>query len=77
MEIHAEVFDVRQSVEEVLGTMRELVAKNGNQLMIEYAHNAGTMLSDPVKFRQILLNLISNSGKSPKTGILRFMYPAL
>jgi signal transduction histidine kinase len=68
MELRLEPFDVRHVINEVLSTMHNLVEKNGNQLIVEYANNPGTMFSDPVKLRQILLNLIGNSGKFTQNG---------
>jgi signal transduction histidine kinase len=68
MELHLETFDVRQVIDEVLATIHDLVEKNGNQLTIEYAQDPGKAKSDSVKFRQILLNLIGNSGKFTKNG---------
>ncbi len=68
MELHPETFDVRQIINEVLSTMRDLVEKNGNQLIVEYIDEPGLMMSDPVKLRQILLNLIGNSGKFTQQG---------
>jgi signal transduction histidine kinase len=68
MELHIETFEVQHLIEEVLGTIRDQVERNGNLLALEYANNPGTMKSDPVKLRQILLNLIGNSGKFTKDG---------
>ncbi len=68
MELHIESFSARQVVDEVLSTMRDLVQKNGNLLIVEYANDPGRMVSDPVKLRQILLNLIGNSGKFTSQG---------
>ncbi len=68
MDLHIESFNVRQILDEVLSTMRDLVQKNGNQLIVEYVNDPGIMASDPVKLRQILLNLIGNSGKFTSQG---------
>jgi two-component system, sensor histidine kinase and response regulator len=63
MEVHLESFNVRQLIEEVMSTMRESVAKNRNELIVRIMDDTGNMVSDPVKVRQILLNLIGNAGK--------------
>jgi signal transduction histidine kinase len=68
MDMLVEPFDVRDVVNEVLRTIHNLVEKNGNRLTVEFADNPGGMLSDPVKLRQILLNLIGNSGKFTQNG---------
>jgi signal transduction histidine kinase len=63
MELHVEAFEVRQLIEETISTMREVVERNGNKLSIKMIYDPGTMISDPVKIRQILLNLVGNAGK--------------
>jgi signal transduction histidine kinase len=45
-----------------------MVEKNGNQLVWEFTEDLGAMTSDPVKLKQILLNLIGNSGKFTEQG---------
>jgi signal transduction histidine kinase len=68
MELHLEVFDVRQLINEVLSTMRSLVEKKGNSFYVNYADSPSVMVNDPLKLRQILLNLISNAGKFTNNG---------
>jgi signal transduction histidine kinase len=68
MEIHLEAFDIRHIVREALNTVRDLVEKNGNELLFEYTNDLGTMTSDPVKLKQILMNLIGNAGKFTQDG---------
>jgi signal transduction histidine kinase len=68
MDIHIEPFEVRQLIDEVLSTTRELVEKNANMLVLEYNGNPGAMKTDPVKLKQVLMNLITNSGKFTHSG---------
>jgi signal transduction histidine kinase len=55
-------------IDEVIGTAGELAKKNGNRLMVEAQENIGAMTADPMRLRQILLNLLSNACKFTKQG---------
>ena len=69
MEVYAEEFDVAKLVGEVAGTMRPLVEKHGNTLVIDGDAAGGlTMHSDITKLRQVLLNLLSNASKFTRQG---------
>ncbi|MGI8618131.1 MAG: ATP-binding protein [Gemmatimonadaceae bacterium] len=71
MEIFYEPVDVRGLVEEVANTITPLVRKNANTLEVACAPDVGTMQSDHVKVRQILLNLLSNACKFTENGLIR------
>jgi PAS domain S-box-containing protein len=68
MEIFAESFDIRAIVDEAAMTMRPAVEKNRNTLQVVCAGDIGSMHSDAVKVRQILLNLLSNGCKFTHDG---------
>jgi PAS domain S-box-containing protein len=63
MELHLESFDVRNLVNDVRTTVEPMVERNGNRLEIVVPDGLGSMRSDPVKVRQVLLNLLSNAAK--------------
>jgi two-component system, sensor histidine kinase and response regulator len=69
MTLSRETFDVREMIDELLDTVGPLVKKNNNALRIQCA-DVGTMSSDLMKTRQILLNLLSNAGKFTRDGIV-------
>ena len=72
MEIYAETFDVNSLVEEVLGTIKPLIAKNHNHIIVHCDSEIGLMYADLTKVRQSLLNLLSNAAKFTTNGTISF-----
>ena len=70
MELHPETFDIRTLVEDVRTTVAPMVERNGNVLEIAFPEDLGVMRSDPVKVRQVLLNLLSNASKFTQQGVI-------
>ncbi|NJK65432.1 MAG: PAS domain-containing protein [Microcoleus sp. CSU_2_2] len=70
MEIYLESFDVAGLIEEVGITVKPLIEKNRNTLEIVSSDNIGTMHSDLMKVRQVLLNLLSNAAKFSSEGAI-------
>ncbi len=71
MELFIERFDVSEVVREVASTVRPLIDKNGNTLVIDIHEDVGGMRSDMVKVRQTLFNLLSNAAKFTKEGTIQ------
>jgi signal transduction histidine kinase len=63
MEVAPEPVDVGMLVEEVVTTARPLVERNGNRLAVVHEVEPGVILTDGMRLRQVLLNLLSNAGK--------------
>jgi signal transduction histidine kinase len=55
-------------VNEVIGTAGQLAEQNKNRLVVEVQENLGALTVDPMRLRQILLNLLSNACKFTKEG---------
>ncbi len=71
MEVYPEEFELSAAVRDVAGTVGPLIEKNGNRFELHMAADAGTMYADLVKFRQCLLNLLSNAGKFTSNGVVK------
>jgi signal transduction histidine kinase/CheY-like chemotaxis protein len=68
LELSPETVNLAPLIEEVVGTARQLAEQNKNRLVIEAAPNLGSLTVDPMRLRQILLNLLSNACKFTKQG---------
>ncbi len=68
LELNPQSVELTPLVEEVVGTARQLAEQNNNRLAIEAHENLGSLTVDPMRLRQILLNLLSNACKFTKEG---------
>ncbi len=68
MELYLETLSIAALVEEVASTIRPLIAKNQNTLVIRCPTEMGCMVVDVTKLRQSLLNLLSNASKFTEGG---------
>jgi signal transduction histidine kinase len=68
LELSPETVNLAPLLEDVVGTGRQLAEQNKNRLVVESPDNLGSLTVDPMRLRQILLNLLSNACKFTKQG---------
>ena len=68
LELNPQTVQLAPLIDEVVGTARQLAQQNKNRLVVEAPDDLGTLTVDPMRLRQILLNLLSNACKFTKEG---------
>src|SRR5437763_11061220 len=68
LDLNPEPINLARLIDEVIGTAGQLAEKNQNRLIVEAEENVGVLNADPMRLKQILLNLLSNSCKFTKEG---------
>ena len=68
LEMNYEAVALASLVADVIGEVEALAAKNNDELVVECPSDIGVVCSDPIRLRQIMLNLLSNACKFTENG---------
>jgi signal transduction histidine kinase len=68
LELNPEPVNLARLIDEVIGTAGQLAEKNKNRLVVDSAEHLGPLIADPMRLKQILINLLSNVCKFTKEG---------
>jgi two-component system NtrC family sensor kinase len=71
LEFNPQTVQLAPLINEVIGTAGQLAEKNKNRLAVDAQGNLGVLTLDPMRLRQMLLNLLSNACKFTKQGEVR------
>ncbi len=70
IQLYSERFDLKIMIKNVIITIQPVIENKANALRLLCDEDLGTMYTDFIKVRQILLNLLSNASKFTEQGII-------
>jgi signal transduction histidine kinase len=70
MEVNNQLFDLRASIVKVADIVKPLAEKKGLSMHLQLAPEIGSVVSDPRRVEQVLLNLLNNAIKFTEQGYI-------
>jgi signal transduction histidine kinase len=71
MEMHLEPVNLAPLIEDVAATIRPLAQRKGNRIEVDCPTDLDLVRADPMRLRQVLLNLASNAAKFTDNGTIK------
>jgi len=71
LDLNPQTVQLAPLIKDVIDTAGQLAEQNKNRLVVDAQENLGALTVDPMRLRQILLNLLSNACKFTKEGEVR------
>jgi len=68
LDLYPEHFEIEILLNDAIITTQHLIQQNNNKLHLEVAEEVKSIFSDPLRFRQIVLNLLTNASKFTQNG---------
>ena len=68
LELDRQTVDVAALLGDVIDVVTPEVESKGNRLVTDHGENLGTLFADPIRLRQILVNLLTNASKFTTEG---------
>jgi len=76
LDISCDEFNVSEIIDAVVSIIRPLADQNGNSIIVNYKTKARAIVSDGIKLKQVLMNLVSNANKFTKNGTIKITIDA-